>query len=38
MLPNVYGNSVQLIRLEAVETPLARRAVSGLLPVPLEQP
>ena len=30
-----YGNSVQLIMLEDVASPLARRAVSVLLPAPL---
>ena len=35
ILPWSYGNSVQLIRLAAVASPLARRAVSVLLSAPL---
>ena len=35
ILPLTYGNGVQLIGLEAVASPLARRAVSVLLPAPL---
>ena len=35
IIPYTYGNSVQLIRLEAVTSPLARRTVSVLLPAPL---
>ena len=35
ILPQIYGNSVQLIGLEAVASPLASRAVSVLLPDPL---
>ena len=37
ILPYLHGNSVQLIRLEAVASPLALRAVSDLDPVPLGQ-
>ena len=35
--PQNYGNSIQLTRLEAVASPLARRAVSDILPVPQGQ-
>ena len=35
ILPLTYGYSVQLIGLEVVVSPLARRAVSVLLPAPL---
>ena len=37
ILPFFHGNSVQLIGLEAVASPLARCAVSDFLPVPLGQ-
>ena len=37
ILPYLHGNSVQLIGLEVVASPLARCAVSDLDPVPLGQ-